>query len=83
MSRYHQSNPITPNFIYGSPAPHANQGRFKRVMDGLPHVCADGHSHATENEVKQCIDAHKVFVCSSNHMHTDRSDSERCDQIKR
>lgn len=78
MSRFsHHSNPITQNFMYGS-KPHG-----KRVVDGLPHVCADGHNHASESEVVQCIEAHKVYVCSSNHMHTEKSDAERCDQIKR
>lgn len=80
MSRYNTGNPITPAFAYGStPVPN----KFKRVVDGLPHVCADGHSHATEVEVRQCIEAHRVYVCSSNHMHTDKGDAERCDQIKR
>ncbi|KAL4219496.1 hypothetical protein ACF0H5_022073 [Mactra antiquata] len=78
-SHHSHSNPITPNFMYGT----THHTRNKRVVDGLPHVCADGHSHATENEVAQCIDAHKVYVCSSNHMHTEKADSERCDQIKR
>ncbi|WAR31091.1 hypothetical protein MAR_033633 [Mya arenaria] len=80
MSRYQHNNPITQGFSYGNTSQTI---KSRRVVDGLPHVCADGHNHATAQEVAQCIDAHKVFVCSSNHMHTERSDAERCDQIKR
>ncbi|XP_045189668.1 uncharacterized protein LOC123547004 [Mercenaria mercenaria] len=79
MSRFGRSNPITPDYMYGG----QNTKTFKRVVDGLPHVCADGHGHATEKEVIQCIEAHKVYVCSSNHMHTENCGAERCDAIKR
>lgn len=82
MSRFGPRNPITPDFMYGGAS--CSQNRVgKRVVDGLPHICADGHNHATETEVIRCIEAHKVFVCSSNHMHTEKGDAERCDQIKR
>lgn len=79
MSRY-GPNPITQQYMYGG---SNTQKGPRRVVDGLPHVCADGHTHSTEAEVIQCIEAHKVYVCSSNHMHTEKSDAERCDQIKR
>ncbi|XP_060602390.1 uncharacterized protein LOC132755532 [Ruditapes philippinarum] len=82
MSRFGPSNPITPNYMLGSSSQMTHL-RNKRVVDGLPHVCADGHSHATESEVVACIEAHKVYVCSSNHMHTEKSQADNCDQLKR
>ena len=63
-------------FAYGSPKP-------LEKPDGYAHVCPDGHKHSTKDEVQQCIDATKVFVCSTNHFHTERPDAERCDQIRR
>ena len=76
MNHRFRSSPMSVGFAYGSTKP------LERP-DGYSHVCPDGHKHCTKEEVQQCIEAHKVFVCSTNHFHTEPNDAERCDQIKR
>ena len=76
MNHRFRSNPMSVGFAYGNTKPLDKP-------DGYVHVCADGHRHCTKDEVQQCIDAHKVFVCSTNHFHTETKDAERCDEIKR